>query len=131
MKPVFDLTGIRSVRPWEYAARFAFGGAVSVATTLVARAYGPLVGGLFLAFPSILPASVTLVKQHDGRAKALDDARGARIGGCGMIAFALVVWVATGRLTPFLVTASGLVAWTLVSIGLWTVRYGRVPQPRP
>ena len=129
MTPMLDLTGLRSVRPSEYAARFAFGGAVSVATTLVARAYGPLVGGLFLAFPSIFPASITLVKQHDGRAKALDDARGARIGGAGMVAFAIVVWAGSGRCSPFLVLACGLATWALVSVGLWISRYGREPQP--
>jgi uncharacterized protein DUF3147 len=129
MKPMLDLKGVRSVHLWEYVARFAFGGAVSVVTTLVARAYGPLVGGLFLAFPSIFPASITLVKRHDGRAKALDDARGARIGGGGMIAFALVVWAGSERYSPLLVLASGLATWALVSVGLWILRYGREPQP--
>jgi hypothetical protein len=62
-------------------------------------------------------------------AKALDYARGARIGGSGMIAFALVVCGTAGRLAPSLVLAGGLVAWTLVSVGFWILRYGREPQP--
>src|SRR5689334_2494674 len=61
----------------EYALRFTFGGAITVCATLVARRYGPSIGGLFLAFPAILPASITLVKRHAGRRQAADDARGA------------------------------------------------------
>ncbi len=65
---------------WEYILRFVFGGAITVATGLVASHYGPAVGGMFLAFPAILPASLTLVERHDGRAGATDNARGARLG---------------------------------------------------
>jgi hypothetical protein len=39
-------------------------GAITAAAGLIAGLYGPTIGGLFLAFPSILPASLTLVA-HD------------------------------------------------------------------
>ena len=52
-------------KPKEYAVRFAFGAAITVGTGLIAHAFGPLVGGLFLAFPAILPASVTLLQHHE------------------------------------------------------------------
>ena len=39
--------------------------------------FGPTVAGLFLAFPSIMPASVTLVEKHGGEDKAVNAARGS------------------------------------------------------
>jgi hypothetical protein len=75
-KPELVLEGIKQPAAWEYVLRFMFGGGVTMCTGLLARRYGPAMGGVFLAFPTIL----TLVKRHDGRACATDDARGARLG---------------------------------------------------
>jgi hypothetical protein len=105
--------------------RFAFGGLVTVATGLVAHRWGPAIAGLFLAFPSILPASLTLVKQHDGRSCAADDARGARLGTAGLAAFAVVVAAGAGHLPAPLLLAAASVAWLLAGVLLWVVRYGR------
>ena len=82
MRPRLTLDKLAEVKPWEYALRFAFGGAVTVATGLLAEHLGPAVAGRFLAFPAILPASLTLVKRHEGRKKAADDARGDQLQ-CG------------------------------------------------
>src|SRR6185312_4032849 len=41
-----------------HAIRFAVGGVVTVATGVIAKAFGPVVGGLFLALPAILPAGI-------------------------------------------------------------------------
>lgn len=74
---------------------------------LVANEFGPLIGGFFLAFPSIFPASVTLVERHEvdqKREQGMDgtslarqaagvDAAGAALGTFGLMAFAVVVWV--------------------------------------
>jgi hypothetical protein len=38
-----------------YAIRFVIGGLITTATGLVARKFGPVVGGLFLAYPAIFP----------------------------------------------------------------------------
>jgi hypothetical protein len=40
------------------------GGVVTVVAGLLAKHYGPVFGGLFLAFPAIFPASATLVDKH-------------------------------------------------------------------
>ena len=44
-------------------------GAITVLTGLVAKKYGPVLGGLFLAFPAIFPASVTLIEKHEREKK--------------------------------------------------------------
>ena len=50
---------LSETKPREYAMRFLFGGLVTVATGIIAEKFGPTVGGLFLAFPAIFPATAT------------------------------------------------------------------------
>jgi hypothetical protein len=119
MHPEVDLNGLRKPAAWEYMVRFAFGGTVTVAAGLLGDRFGLALGGMFLAFPSILPASLTLVKRHDGRAKAVDDARGARIGTLGLAAFAASVVLAAGHLPGPLVLAAATCAWAIVAVGAW------------
>lgn len=122
--PEFRASGLREGSWKEHGLRFFFGGVVSVAAALVARAYGPSVGGLFLAFPAILPASLTLAKKHDGREAAIDEARGALAATAGLVAFAFAVRALSGR-SPALVLVSATLAWALVSCLLWLLLFGR------
>src|SRR6266853_6644957 len=139
MKISLDLSALGKTKWYEYALRFAFGGAITVAAGLIANKWGPGVGGLFLAFPAIFPASATLVEKHEkqekkqrgldgtirGREAAGLDAAGAAIGSIGLIAFA----VAVGRLTPLLSTCLVMIcatlAWLIISVVLWYLRKTR------
>ena len=58
MQIEFDFWVLRRTRWYEYALRFLFGGGVTVAAGLIAKQYGPVFGGLFLAFPAVFPASL-------------------------------------------------------------------------
>ena len=119
----------------EYLLRFALGGVATVVAGLIAAEFGPVVGGLFLAFPAILPASVTLVEKHvrkrkekaglagsrRGKEAAALDAIGAALGSFGLAAFAAVVWLTIGRLAAFaLVPATA--AWVAVAAAAWRLR---------
>jgi len=127
--PKLDAGGLAKTQAWEYLVRFAFGGLVTAATGLIAEHFGPSIGGLFLAFPAILPASLTLVQRHDGRPQAADDARGACLGSIGLAAFAMVVvWTALSWPAPLVLTAATLV-WIAVSAAAWAVRHGRERSP--
>src|SRR5260370_19631823 len=98
--------GLKETRWHEYAVRFVAGGIITVIAGLIARKWGPGVGGLFLAFPAIFPASATLIEKHErkrkqnkglhGEKRAADaaavDALGAAMGSLGLIAFADVCW---------------------------------------
>ncbi|HEY3804865.1 MAG TPA: hypothetical protein VGL61_19770 [Kofleriaceae bacterium] len=117
--PKLELGKLARIRPWEYALRFAFGGALSVAVALVTKRWGVATGGLYLAFPSILPASLTLAKRHDGRKCAAEDARGARLGAIGMACFAAVVAVTATRWPPWLVLAAAGFAWATAAGAAW------------
>src|SRR6202021_3285418 len=106
MKVSANFSALKKTKWYEYAVRFLLGGSVTVVAGLVASHYGPVFGGLFLAFPAIFPASATLVEKHErekkqragivktirGREAAALDARGAAIGSVGLIGFAFTAW---------------------------------------
>ena len=59
-----DISALKQASWIEYAIRFLFGGLMTVIAGLIAQHYGPELGGLFLAFPAIAPATATLIDQH-------------------------------------------------------------------
>jgi len=125
VKPGLRPAALAKTTRAEFAVRLLLGGTITVCTGLVAHAYGPAAGGLFLAFPAILPASLTLVKEHGGRRAAADDARGARLGTIGLLAFAAVVWLAGAREPAALVLATATAAWAVACGVAWWLVYGR------
>jgi MFS family permease len=131
-----ELRRLRRTEWWEYAVRFAFGGIVTVATGLVAKELGPIVGGLFLAFPGIFPAGVTLVERHERRKKEKKGLRGERrarlvsgvvsagavLGSIGLVAFAaLGAWL-FGLIASWQVIALATALWLGVSVLAWWLR---------
>jgi uncharacterized membrane protein YbhN (UPF0104 family) len=132
----FKWSALRQTRWYELALRFVFGGLATVATGLIAKAYGPIIGGLFLAFPAIFPATATLVEKHvrekkqragmeginrSRRAVAVE-ARGASFGSLGLIAFALIVWLFIVGNRLWLILTTAYVGWLLVSVLVWQSR---------
>jgi hypothetical protein len=113
--------------------RFFFGGTVTVVAGLLAKHYGPVFGGLFLAFPAIFPAGVTLVEKHEtekkrrlgivdgarGRKAAALDARGASMGSLALICFALTVWKSLAYLNAAFCLLLALVLWFALSVMIW------------
>src|ERR1700759_4884837 len=65
----FKLSALRRTRWYEIVLRFLFGGLATVATGMIAKSYGPVIGGVFLAFPAIFPATATLVEKHEKEKK--------------------------------------------------------------
>lgn len=125
MRPQFDPSGLKKAKSLDYVIRFVFGGIITVAAGLAAKAWGPVIGGLFLGFPAILPASLTLVKQRDGRPEAIDDARGGRLGSLGLLAFGALVWARARQWPPAVTLIAALAAWLAVDLLLWWWRYGK------
>ena len=115
----FDRAALRSVQPRDLAVRFAFGFGVSVAAGIVTLAFGSRTGGLFLAFPAILPASLTLIEKKEGRRPAEGNAGGAIIGAVALVAFALTARALFTHIPGATVEAVALAAWLVVSILLY------------
>jgi hypothetical protein len=119
-------------RWYEDLTRFFLGGLATVMTGAIAAIWGPATGGLFLAFPTMLCASVTLIETHErrrksecglkGRNRARDaaalDAAGAALGSFGLGGFALTmsilalagIWTGLGL---------ALMVWAVISTCLW------------
>ena len=64
-----DLSALRQTKWHDYAVRFLFGGLVTALAGIIAKKFGPGIGGLFLAFPAIFPASATLIEKHEKEKK--------------------------------------------------------------
>jgi hypothetical protein len=136
MRINFELSALRRTRWYEYALRFFFGGGITVATGLIAKRYGPVFGGLFLAFPAIFPASATLIEKHEtekkvragmiggsrGRKAAALDARGAALGSLGLACFATAVWRELPGCNAVLVLLTALGIWLSLAVLLWFVQ---------
>jgi hypothetical protein len=121
-KPVaIDLSKLGQGKPAEYAVRFGFGAAIAVAAALVSMRFGPRAGGLFLAFPAILPATLTLLEKKEGKARAVADASGGVIGALGLATFAATGLLMLRVTAPILALALALLAWIAVSVGLYFV----------
>jgi uncharacterized membrane protein (GlpM family) len=100
----------------DWFIRFGFGAAVSAVAGVISAVAGPRAGGVFLAFPAILLASLTLVAKEEGPAQARDDARGAVFGTLGLVAFAVVVAVAVTRWPLWATFVAATLAWVVVSL---------------
>ena len=131
-----DPSVIGQTRWYEYAIRFLFGGFITVAAGIIAKRFGPGIGGLFLAFPAIFPASATLIEKHEkekkeekglrgsrrGREAASVDAAGSAMGSLGLLVFASIVWQFAPRYSAGIVLMGATVAWLTVSVLIWYVR---------
>ena len=132
----FQLSALRRTRWYEIVLRFLFGGLATVATGMIANSYGPVIGGLFLAFPAIFPATATLVENHvmqkkkkahiDGvnrsRSAVALEARGTEMGSVGLVLFGLLLWRFLVDRPAWLVLLAASLAWLITSIVLWELR---------
>jgi hypothetical protein len=115
----FDLARLRKSSVRAMLVRFAFGFTVSVLVGVVTHEFGDRVGGLFLAFPAILPASLTLIADEDGKRKASVDAAGAVLGGIALVSFGAVSWFLLPRIPPVWAEVTAFVAWCALALGLY------------
>jgi|SRR5947209_2735503 len=131
-----DTSAFRETRWYEYVLRFFFGGLITAGAGMIAQRFGPIIGGLFLAFPAIFPATATLVEGHErekkeqkglsgrqrGRDAAALEATGSVLGSIGLIVFAALVWLLLPRYSPWIVLTCATCAWAVVSAALWELR---------
>jgi hypothetical protein len=135
MKIQVNLSALGQSRWYEYLSRFIFGGIATALAGVIADKCGPTIGGLFLAFPAIFPASATLIESHEkkrkrrtaghgtmrGKKAAASDAAGAAAGAFGLMAFALTVWKLIERLPLWATLIAAVVVWFVVSVSAWRI----------
>jgi hypothetical protein len=129
-------SALRNTRWYEFAVRFLFGGFITAVAGIIAKKFGPGVGGLFLAFPAIFPASATLIEKHEkqkkeragvhgstrGRKAASVDAAGAAMGSLALLVFALLVRRFLPDHSAWLVLTVSTAIWLAFSLLLWQIR---------
>lgn len=130
--PKFNPDELGAHRLRDYVIRFCFGAGIALVAGLIGMKFGPKLGGVFLAFPAILPASLTLIEQNEGRERAAIDSIGAALGAIAMIAFAVLVSLSVVRLGPVVALGIALVIWLMVAVALYALVeaiFGREPAP--
>ena len=122
-RPSFSPDKVRQVGLRALGIRFIAGALTSIAAGAVTLAFGSKAGGILLAFPAILAASLTLIEQKENSAEAREDARGAVIGGLALGAFAAIGAVTLGHLNAALALALATATWLAVAIGGYFVAW--------
>jgi uncharacterized membrane protein (GlpM family) len=136
MKIEANFSVLKDAKVHEHVLRFVLGGLVTVAAALIAKHWGPVIGGLFLAFPAIFPAGATLIEEHEvqkkkeigrdgrlrGREAAALDSFGAALGAIGLAAFALVLWRFLPGHSSWATLGLAAVTWMVVAGSLWMLR---------
>jgi hypothetical protein len=114
-RPSVDFAAIKKHSLSDYLTRFAFGAGISAAAAIVSALFGAKIGGVLLAFPAIMPASLTLIEKKDGRHKAAINAYAAILGSVALIAFAIVATWAFKQLSGVLALLLAAAAWLVVA----------------
>lgn len=136
MKISVDIATLRGTRWQQYAVRFVLGGLVTLIAGAIARLLGPVIGGLFLAFPAIFPASATLIAKRErqkkarkglqgttrGRRAAALDAAGTVLGAVGLMGFAVLVWRILPKVPAAVALCAATLLWLVISLPLWWLR---------
>jgi hypothetical protein len=134
-----DPSGLKQTKWHEYALGFIAGGVMTLVAGIIARKWGPGIGGLFLAFPAIFPASITLIEKHERQRKqkrglrgeergtdaAAIDALGTAIGSVGLIGFAGICWWLISQYPAPVALSGATFTWLLVSFSVWAIRQRR------
>ena len=112
-----DFRALREIPFKALVWRFVFGAAISVVAGLIGVLVGPRAGGVMLASPAVLPATLTIIERQEGRGPAVAEVMGAVPGAVALTGFALV---AAGSMTKLPLAAAlllPLVTWVVAAIG--------------
>lgn len=122
-EPVVQLSvgAIRKTPPRDLAIRFAFGAGISTVAGVIGIIFGSRVGGILLAFPAILPATLTLLEKEDTERRAMGDDVGSILGAVALVAFALVAWTLFSKVGTPLSLVAACAAWFVVAAGLYLI----------
>jgi hypothetical protein len=140
-----DGSKLKDIRLSQYVVRFVLGGLITAGSGLVAQRFGPVAGGLFLAFPAIFPASATLLEKAQqtrrgsrntnggrrGRYAAAIEAQSSALGSIALMVFAIQIWFAMNRCPVYIILLSALGTWTVtayvVLVGWRRSRHRKTP----
>jgi uncharacterized membrane protein len=120
-EPAFGvrLSAVRDVPRRDLAIRFAFGAGISTAAAIIGLAAGARIGGVFLAFPAILPATLTLLEKEDSKRTAENDDVGSILGAAALAVFGVVTWLLVRHDGAPVGLVAAAVAWLGTAVALY------------
>ena len=125
-----DFGSLREISPAAIALRFAFGAAISVLAGLVGVVGGQRAGGIMLAAPAVLPATLTIIEKQEGRGAAVTEAEGSVLGAVALVGFAAVAAASTAKLPLAAALPCAFTAWVAVGIGGYLTQTAVLPSWR-
>lgn len=91
------------------------------AAAIVTILLGSRLGGVLLAFPAILPATLTLIEEEESEEAAKDDDAGAVLGAISLVSFAATMWLLLPAAAPAAALTAGAAVWLVTAVGLYVV----------
>ena len=125
-----DVGALREIPLPALVVRFAFGATISVVAGLIGVLAGKAAGGVMLAAPAVLPATLTIIERHEGRGPAVTEVEGAVPGAVALIGFAGVAAASTARIPLGAALLAALATWVAVAIGGYLTLAAIVPSWR-
>src|SRR5215207_5267770 len=107
---------VRALRSRDLLVRFLFGAVTSAVAGSLSILFSPIMGGVFLAFPAILAASLTLIAEEEDRREAREDARGATVGAVALAGFAAIGVLAFTEIAWPPALAAAFAGWVVASL---------------
>jgi hypothetical protein len=124
-RPAFSISKIRKTTPRELGIRFVAGALTSVVAGVVTLIFGARVGGILLAFPAIMAASLTLIEEEEDATEAREDARGAIVGACALALFAAVAALTFGHVPGAIALLVATVVWAAGALLAYVILWWR------
>lgn len=115
-RPALDASKIKDITAEELGLRFLAGALVSILSGALTLAFGPRVGGVLLAAPAIMAATLTLIAREEDAIDAREDARGAIVGACALTLFAAVAAMTLGHLAGGLALLAATIVWVVAAV---------------
>lgn len=125
-----DVGALREIPLPALVVRFAFGATISVVAGLIGVLAGKAAGGVMLAAPAVLPATLTIIERHEGRGPAVTEVEGAVPGAIALIGFAGVAAASAARIPLGAALLAALATWVAVAIGGYLTLAAIVPSWR-
>lgn len=116
-----SLSALRDAPPRDLVIRFVFGLTVSAVAAVIGIVINPRFGGVFLAFPAILPATLTLIEKEKSKQQAKDDDVGAVLGAAALIVFAAIGWGLFTRIGAPLALTTAAAGWLAAAVLMYLV----------
>jgi uncharacterized membrane protein (DUF4010 family) len=118
-QPGLDVKKIFRAKPRAMLMRFVAGALASLVSGILGLLFGEHIGGIPLAFPAVLVASLTLIEEQEDSEEAREDSRGAMAGAAALSVFAVVAALLFGTLPGGIALALAVLTWLAVSFGLY------------